>query len=206
MTKADILDDLDYVKTLAEEGKNAPQLGGRIGIWWGLLLCMTLCIHYFALKGTGPLSIEMIGLAWLSFGIIGSLGSFILGRNMSKKPGASSMNNRVAKALWTGNTVFLFVYGLSAGINAALGRIDYIVMDTMLPIAFGLYGLTSFVLAQISGDKWQLIPGAIALSFVPISLFLLGKPEIYLAAIAAVICTILIPSLIHMRKEPQVIV
>ncbi len=206
MTKTDIINDIDYVKTLAEEGRNAPLLGGLVGIWWGSLLFITLFMHYLALKGTGPLSIEMIGLAWLIFGIVGSLGSAVLGRGIEKKPGASSMNNRVASALWLGNTILLFTYGLSAGISAAMGINDFLIMDTMMPIAFGLYGLTAVVMAKISDEKWQLIPGTLAFAFVPISLFLLGKPELYLAAMAAIICTIIIPGVITMRREPKAVI
>lgn len=212
MTKTEILDDLDYVKTLAEEGKNAPLLGGRLGIWWGVLLLITLFIHYLALKETGPIPIEMIGAAWMAFGVIGGIGTIIFRRGIDKKPGASSVNNRVANALWTGNTFLLFTYAISAGFSAGLGRFDFLgsnnffIMDTMTPIAFGLYGLTSYVLAKISGDKWQLIPGAISLAFVPISLFLLGTPELYLAAMAAIVCTIIIPGVITLRNEPKAVV
>jgi hypothetical protein len=206
MTKTEILQDLDYVKTMAEEGKNAPLLGGRIGLMWGFLLIITLFVHYLAIKGTGPLSIEMIGLAWMIFGIVGGVGSAVLGRRLVKKPGASSMNNRVARALWTGNTVLLFTYALSAAASAGFGHIDYVILDTMMPISFGLYALTSFILASIGDKKWLLLPGAIALAFVPISLFLLGTPELYLAAIAAVICTIIIPDIITVRNEPKAVV
>jgi len=206
MTKSEILEDLDYIKTLAEEGKNAPLLGGRIGIWWGILLLITLFIHYLALTGTGPLPIEMIGAAWMAFGVVGSIGSFFLGRNLTKKPGAASINNRTAEALWTGNTILLFTYGLSAGVSAAYGRVGWVIMDTMMPIAFGLYGLTAYVLAKISGEKGQLIVGALGLAFVPISLFLLGTAELYLAAMAAIVCTIIIPGVINIRREPNEIV
>ncbi|MEE9433404.1 MAG: hypothetical protein V3V15_04110 [Sphingorhabdus sp.] len=206
MTQTEILEDLDYVKTLAEEGRHAPLLGGRIGLWWGCLLIVTLFVHYLALLGKGPLSTEMIGMAWMTFGIVGGIGSAILGRHVVRQPGASSMNNRVASALWTGNVILLFTYAISASFSAGLGYIGFEIMDTMMPIAFGLYGLTAFVLARIGGAKWQLVPGAIAFAFVPISLFLLGKPELYIAAIIAVIGTIIIPGIIHIRDEPKAVV
>lgn len=206
MTKADILNDIDYIKTIAEEGRTAPLIGGRIGIMWGFLLVITLLVHWSALKGIGPIPIKMIGGAWMVFGITGSIGASILGRSLSGKPGATSTNNRVARALWTGTSILLFTYGLSAGISAGLGRIGFEIMDTMMPLAFGLYALTTFVISKISADKSQLVPSIIALAFVPISLFLLGTPELYLAAIVAVICTIILPGIFHMRNEPKTLV
>ena len=206
MTKSEILDDLAYVKTLAEEGKNAPMLGGRIGLWWGVLLCIALFSHWASLRGISPLPIEMLGLIWLVFGVVGGIGSVILGRTLAGKPGIASVNNRVAGALWTGNAVLLFVYSLSALLSAAFGNSDYGIMDTIMPIAFGLYALTAYVLARISNDKWQLIPGSIALAFVPISLLLLGSPNLYLAAMLGVVLTSVIPSIVELRREPKEIV
>ncbi len=206
MTRSEILDVLDYVKTLAEEGKNAPILGGRIGLWWGILLCITLFVQWIAVKGIGPLAIEQIGFAWLAFGIIGTVGSMVLGRSLAKKPGTSSMNNRVAAALWTGNAILLFTYGFSAGLSAGFGHIGFEIMDTIMPVAFGLYALTAYVLAKISDEKWQLIPGAIAWAFVPICLFLQGTSTLFLAAIVGVIFTIIIPDIIHLRREPKTVV
>lgn len=206
MTKSEILDDLDYVKTLAEEGKNAPLLGGRIGLWWGGLLCIALFAHWASLKGISPLPIEMIGAIWMGFGIIGGIGSSILGRSLAGKPGASSMNNRVAEAMWTGNAVLLFVYSISALLSAVSGKVGYSIMDTIMPVAFGLYALTAYVLAKISNDKRQIIPGIIALSFVPIGLLLQGTANLYLAAIFGVILTSVIPSIAEMRREPKSVV
>ncbi len=206
MTKSNILDDIDYVKTLAEEGKNAPMLGGRIGLWWGILLCMALFSHWATLRGISPLAVEMLGLIWLIFGVVGGIGAFILGRSLTYKPGASSVNNRVAEALWTGNTILLFVYSLSALFSAALGKTDYSIMDTIMPVAFGLYALTAYVLAKISSDKHYLIISSIALVFVPIGLFLLGTPNLYLVAIIGIVLTSVIPSIIELRNEPKEIV
>jgi len=206
MTKTEILDDLDYVKTLAEEGKNAPLLGGRFGLWWGVLLCIAFFTHWASLKGISPLPIEMIGLVWMSFGTIGGIGSFVLGRSLAGKPGAASVNNRVAEAIWTGNAVLLFVYSISAFLSAISGKVGFIIMDTIIPVAFGLYALTAYVLARISHDKRQIFPGIIALCFVPIGLLLQGTANLYLAAMIGVILTSVIPSIAEMRREPKSVV
>lgn len=206
MTKNEILDDLDYIKTLAIEGKNAPMLGGWIGLMWGVLLFVTLFIHWTAIKGFGALPLNMIGLAWMGMVIIGSVGSAVLGRQVSKKPGAASVNNRAAHALWTGIAILLIIYSISALASALKGNVGFIIMDTIIPIAFGLYALANFVLYKMSGDKWQLILAIIATAFVPIGLFLIGKPELYLAAMVGIVCTHIIPDIISIGNQPKDIV
>ena len=203
MTKTEILKDIDYVKSLGQEGRYAPPLGGPIGLWWGCLLVITLYVHYLAEIGKGPLSINMIGFLWLVFGIVGGLGSVVFGRLMSKKPGASSINNRLASALWTGNTILIFIYAVSAALSAGYGKIDFIIMDTIMTLSFGLYALTAFVLYRLSDQKIHLILGMLSIIFVPISLLLLGKPELYIAAIAATFCTVIVPAIINIRNEPK---
>lgn len=206
MTNADIIDDLDYVKTLAEEGRNAPLLGGRVGLWWGILLCVALFVHWMIATGRLDVPPQSFAFLWIGFAVVGMIGSTILSRTLSGKPGVTSATNRVAYAIWTGNTVFLFVYGFSAGLSAGFGYNDFSIMNTMMPVAFGLYGLTAYVTSKISGERWLMIPGLIALAFVPLSLFMLTSPNLFLVAIAGIVMTIIIPDIIHLRREPKSIV
>ena len=206
MTKTEILDDLDYIKTLAEEGRSAPLLGGRFGLWWGILLCIALLVHWASLTGRSPLPIEMIGFVWLGFGIIGGIGWLILGRNLVGKPGAASVNNRINAALWTGIGILLFFYSLAAFLSVATGHNDFSIMDTILPLAFGLYALAAYVLAQVAQDKFQVIPGIIALAFVPLCLFLQGTSTLYLVAPIGILLSSIIPSIFELRREPKMVV
>lgn len=206
MTNAEIINDLDYVKTLAEEGRNTPLVGGRVGLWWGVLLCAALLIHWMIITGRIDTAPQSLALLWIGFGVIGMIGSTVLGRTLAGKPGGTSATNRTAYAIWTGNTLFLFVYGFSAGLSAGFGYNDFSIMNTMMPVAFGLYGLTAYVTSKISGERWLMIPGLIGLAFVPLSLFMLRSPNLFLVAIAGIIMTIIIPDIIHLRREPKTIV
>lgn len=206
MTKQDILNDLDYVKSLAEEGRVALQLGGRIGLLWGVLLCAALLAHWAVLTGHLGLPRSNIGLIWMAFGITGGIGSAILGRGESAKAGASAVNNQIVGTIWIANTVFLLLLGFSLGVAGAFGKIDFKMMDLILPVAFGLYAHTAFIEAKFSRQKWRLIPGAIALLFLPLGIWMIGTPKLYLAAIVGVILTTVIPALIDMRREPARIV
>ena len=203
MLKSELIDDIDYVKNLAETGRNAPLLGGRIGIWWGILLSITLFSHWCILTGVVHLHEMYFGVLWIVFAIVGTIGTIILSRKLGNKPGVSSVNNRVAAALWMGNTILLFSFGTVAGISAALGINDFDIMNLMSPLAFGLYGLTAYVLAQISGVKLHLFVALIGIGFMALTIFLLHSPNLFLAAILGVICTIIIPDVIFIRNEPK---
>lgn len=206
MTQSDILSDLDYVKTLAEEGRHAPALGGRMGLWWGTLLCVTLFTHWLIITKQVHWSEQYLGYLWIAFGIIGGIGSSLLVRTLRGKPGASAANNRIANAMWTGNTILLFLFGLSAGFSAGFGVNNFEIMNMMMPIAFGLYGLTAYVLYRFTLEKGQLLTGLIGFAFVPLTLFMLNSPNLYLVAITGVIATIIIPDAINLRREPKTVV
>lgn len=206
MTKSDILSDLDYVKTLAEEGRNAPLLGGRFGLWWGGLSCVALFIHWLFAVGQIAAPVYFPGLLWFGFGVIGLTGSAVLEKTLAGKPGASATNNRLATALWTGNTILLFLFGLSAGVAAAFGMIDYKIMNIMLPLVFGLYGLTAYVMSKVTHISGQMLTGLIALGFVPLTLWLLESPHLFLVAIPGVIATVIIPESFNLMREPKDVV
>jgi len=206
MTKSEILNDLDYVKTLAEEGRHAPSLGGRMGVWWGTLLCLTLFSHWLIVTERVSWEEPSLGLLWIAFGVIGYIGSSLLVRTLRGKPGASATNNRVANALWTGNTILLFLFGLSAGLSAGFGVNSFEIMNMMMPIAFGLYGLTAFVQYHMTEQKSQLVTSVIGFAFVPLTLFMLSSPNLFLVAILGVVMTILIPDAINLRREPKTVV
>ncbi len=205
MAQSNILDDLDYVKSVAEAGQKAPLLGGGIGLWWGTLLCVTLFVHWMILTERAGLPEHYLSGLWLGFGVVGLVGSALLGKSLADKPGASALGNKVAAAIWRGNTIVLFLFGIAAGISAALGVNDYAVMNIMIPLAFGLYGLTAFVLSRLTDQIWLLWPALIGFGFVPLTLFILNSPSLYLVAIVGAVCTIIIPNAIHLRREPKTV-
>ncbi len=151
----DISKEIVYIKTLAAESRNAPFIGSQFGIWWGMLLCITLFIHWMILTGHIDIPLSGIGALWLLFGLIGGLGNFLLARNLSRVPRNSSVKNRISESLWTGNIILMFLFGFSTGISAGLGINDYSLSNIMIPLAFGLYGSTNWVLSKLSSENWK---------------------------------------------------
>jgi hypothetical protein len=201
MSKTDIINELDYVKSMAEQGRFAPFKGNVIGLSWGILLCVALFLHWAALTGAWDLMPASIWIVWISFGILGMLASTLYGQRLASEPEAISMNNRLSRYLWQAIAVLLFLFAFSAGILANMERIDIHIINTVIPVAFGLYALANYLLARFSNAKWLFIVSAIAAAFVPLNLYWLTYPEMYLVAIAGVVLTSIIPNLFMMLQE-----
>ena len=100
MTQKDILADLEEASRIAKSGEDMPLLGSSIGLMWGILITFVFTYQYLILSGRIGLPEMTLVFAWISFGIIGGIGSTILGRAADRKPGANSVNNRVESYVW----------------------------------------------------------------------------------------------------------
>lgn len=203
MTKTEILDDIEYVKTLAEQGRNAPLLAGRITLLWGVLLTIALPTHWAALTGHIGIPVENVGIIWMAFGVVGGIISFWLGRQISQKPGSAAVGNRVETSAWINSNILLFVYALSIAASIGIGKNTPLLFDTIPAVAFGCQFINHSVIAKMSGQYWLHYVGFIALAFVPICMVLLGQPALYLVATLGVVITLIIPAFINLRREPQ---
>ncbi len=50
MTRDEMLADLAYARTLAEEGRNAPLLGGAYLLFWGALNSIAFFAHWAVIE------------------------------------------------------------------------------------------------------------------------------------------------------------
>ena len=203
MTKDQILDDLKYAREIAEQGVNTPLLGGRIGLMWGCLLAPTLLIHGLTLMGLIPLSATYIGLLWLTFGVLGGILTFLLGRGLNNKPGAHSAINRVEQATWTGTTLMLFGLAIGTSYSVLVMEKPYWLYDVILAAAFGTYVINYYVLAQFSGLKRLYFPMMIAFILMFVMIVNLGQPFIYVLAAFGVVFTAIIPAFLSLKNEPK---
>jgi len=65
-----------------------------------VLLSLTFTLHYLIMTQILPAPVWSPGALWAGFGIIGSIGSVLIGRNVGRAPGSSSMINRVEGYVW----------------------------------------------------------------------------------------------------------
>lgn len=194
--------DLEFLRDVAASGQQAPSLSGRFFVWWGGLAAPALLAHWSIMAGLVGVPGEFVGFVWLTYGVVGMIGSGLLGRSLRGKPGRGAVNNRSEAAAWRGVTWMIAAYAIGAVAANLLGRGHPILFDTIPLVAFAGYGLSFHVSAQLGGAGWM--QGAAVLAWLAsgVGLSLTGTPDLYLFAAAAVAILAIIPGVVLLRGEP----
>ena len=206
MSRDELLSDLNYVKTMAEEGAQTPLLGGRIGLMWGILMSLTFIGHWAFVSGHTGLPNQYLGFLWLGFAIIGSLLTFILDKTLTDKPGLSSVGNRVDSTVWMFFGALMFSCFIGFALIIALGKASYPLFDFMVAIGFTAQGMAYGIVSKMSGYKWLMLSSIAGFISGIVSFALFGSTTLYLFAALGAIATIVIPEIIMLRGEPKNVV
>lgn len=184
-----LADDLAYMKTMAEQGRTAPLVGGRFGLWWGVLTAAVLLGHWLVMTGRAGVGPNMLAFLWIGYGVIGGLGTWALDSLMENPAGASSVNNRLSNMLWSMIGLLIGIYTLGVFLGVGFGRAPVEAFDTILGVAFASYTVVFYAVGRFSRDRVML--GFAALSALAVLLvgLMIGRPELYLAASAFVLLT-----------------
>ena len=197
-----IAGDIEYMRALAEGGVRAPLLGGRFSLMWGVLVTLAALIEWLILSNRISWGADKIGLLWLVIGIIGGVLSFILGRSLRGKPGFGSVGNRTSQAVWRAGGIAIFVYVMSIVAGAVSGKANAGDFDTIMPMAFCIYGTAYFTTGSLSGNGAMKIIAMLAFAGSLMTGALMHQPVAYLVASIFVVLTAVIPGLMLMRAEP----
>ena len=203
MTREELLQDLAYARNLAEEGRQAPLIGGAYLVMFGVLLALAYGAQYAALTGVFPLN--NVGLVWLAFGAAAVIGSLLLRGRVRAMPGAASVANRTDRTVWQAvSWAILFVVAGAIARGIAYG--DYSATNAIMAAGFGLYGVALYSTASLSGHMWLRAFAWLSWSASFTMWLFLGQPWAYLAAAAGAVLVLLVPGLIMMRREPSAVV
>lgn len=206
MTREQMLDDLAYARTLAEEGRHAPLLGGSFLVFWGALNCAAYLGQWGLLGDVLPDG-GGIGFAilWAGYGAIAGIGMALLSRRVSDKPGRTAIGVRTERAIWGGVGFAMAVISL-----ACIGRMfldqDRLAPNNIMGPALALFGVALMTVAAMSGEKW--LSGFALAAFAAAALVCLfaNEPWAYLLAAAANVIVLVIPGIGLLRREPSAIV
>jgi len=202
MTRDELLADLTYARTLAEEGRHAPLIGGSYLVFFGVLLAMCYTAQWAVLQGLVPIEPSMVGAIWMGFGACAMAGSTLLSKRVRTLPGGAAISNRVDRNVWFG--VMLAILAVVAGsILRALRVDDFQGPDVIMAAAFGLYGVALYATATAGAHAWLRNFAFLAWGFSGILWFFLGEPWLYLIAAGASVAVLIAPGLIMMRREPK---
>jgi hypothetical protein len=206
MTQDDMRTDLEYLKSMAEGGAQAPAVGGRFALWWGGLGGLVLLTHWAIITGRLALGDGALTPLWLGFLIVGGLGSVVLGRSLRSKPGLGSPGNRLSNAVWPamGLSTSVFFFAVMGAVFT--GQLDPVFFNLMLPVALLGYAIGWLSTAFMVRSWAYALPAVAALTGMAACLFALNDPAIYLIAALTVIASAAVPGAIQMLREPSVVV
>ena len=203
MTKSEVHQNIDYLKSIAEQGINSPLLGGRIGLMWTVLLVPTLLIHGAAATGKLEISENAIGAIWMVFGIVGGVLTYILSRGLDAKDGAGSIGNRIESIIWPVQALLIFAYAIGAVFAVSIFNLPPESINTLMPFAFGLTSVNLILLGRITQQGYLFYAGVASAIFMFISISFVNHGEIYFVAALGVFITGVIPNLMQLRKESK---
>ena len=201
-TRTPALEDLAYVRHLAESGARAPLIGGRFMAWWGLLVAVAYVAHHLALRGAIGDGESIFALIWASFGVAGVAGQLVLKRSMPAKSGAGSAGNRASFVAWmtAACAIASMVAGTAIAAQTGAGPATF---DWIVPVAFAVYANALIVTGSLAGSRICVAAGAGAVVMVGLFTALILHPDRYLLAAAGVAATVLLPGLLLLRNEPK---
>ncbi len=200
------LDDIGYLRALAEQGHQAPLLGGRFAVMWGVLVSAALIFQWLVLTARLPVHQSSLAFSWIGMALVGGLGSAFLVRSLRDKPGTGSVGNRAEHYVWGagGTAIFVYFIAVIAGFN--VGNVSSAVFDTIMPMAFCIYGVCYITTGGLSGNRALLgIAGLCFIGAIGTGAFM-GQPIAALVAAVFVVLTTIIPGIVQMRSEPAQIV
>lgn len=208
--KGDLAGEIAYVKTLAEEGRNAPLVGGVLYVIWGSVVGLAALLTYVEVAGV--LALPFAGTLWFWIAALGVgwAASFTLGPRTERKPGAMTVGNKTAGAAWFAIGVFISLFWVAAiafqGHFRSAGIEPKFVFGLMFPVSFGLYGVAFYTTAVAARLDWMRGFAVAAWMFSIAALYFLGDAKQLLVGAAGSVVCALFPGVLLMRREPSDVV
>ena len=206
----DIRDDLAYVKALAEEGRDTPLVNGVFYVIWGGVMAAAALLAYAQAVGAINLGAHANFSPWVAGFVLGWGLTFHFIRRTGAKPGASTMGNRTASAVWLSVGLFMSLFwGALMVVHddfAGLGVPPYFLFNLMFPVGFGVYGVAFFATAAAARLPWLYRFAFVSWAFTVLSLVFMAQSEMYLVGAGGFFLCAFVPGVMFMRNEPSEIV
>ncbi len=126
----------------------------------------------------------------------------LLTRSIKNKPGRSALGNVVEATVWGGAGAAIFAYAGGTIVAASLGAASTAQFDTILAVAFALYGTAFLATAAASGQAWLRLFAALSFTGAGMVPFLVGDPVVYLASAVIVLVVAAVPGVVLLAREP----
>lgn len=190
--------DIDYMKTLAEQGGRGPIRNGATLFWAGLIYGAAAVAHYAMIEGYLPKSSAVSAIIWLGasviFGIIATV--FCFGRNRVR----GSISNRASASAWSAVGIGIFAFIASVAVIANITQTFEPMSYLIAPVILLLYGMGWWVSALMSGTTWLKWVSLGCFLGAPAIALLAEKPEQMLAYAVALTLFATVPGWVLMRS------
>lgn len=128
--------ELSVIKKIMEDSRNAVYDRGIQGIFWSILIAVTLIINYIILiTKTG---LQFIGWSWIVLMGLGTIISLIISRNEKKKIKVTTFAGRVLTSIWVSIGVSNSMFAFASVIPHAYNPLYIIPLDSVV-LGIGFY-------------------------------------------------------------------
>jgi hypothetical protein len=206
MTREEMLQDIAYARTLAEEGRHAPLLGGAHLLFWGVLNAAAFASQWAILERLLPFARgASFAILWLSYGALAAIGMTLLRLRARGKPGLTTIGARAERALWTGAAIALMAVVIGSIIRMMMTG-DTTAPNAILGAAFALYGAALFGTASLSEQTWLRAFAWLAVSVAGTLCLFADANWAYIVAAVGSLLALAWPGLVLLKREPSAIV
>jgi len=195
-----LMADLKEASRIAKSGEDMPLVGGPIGLMWGILLTLMFAFHYMIITQTIAVPQPSILFFWIGFAIIGGIGSAVLGKKLEKKPGAFSTANRVESYIWTMFASMMGTLAVGILLNQLFGNGSYELWTLSVILGFAGQGLAYGVTAKLTQQSWLHFASFSSFTMAALTMSFYNNEIIYLLAALGTVVTVIIPSILSIRK------
>lgn len=212
-SRSRLAEDLAVARTLAEEGRRAPLIGGQVYVIWGVAIASCLIANWAISTGAIAVSAWAIPLIWFSAMPIAGVWSGAVRSRIAHRPGATGFGNSVTAAVWSASGLFLGVFAAvlfatllaapegALGKSRATGEIFPFAFSIFQPMCFGGYGVAMAASAEAAKSALLRNFSRVAFLAMAATTALIGRSEQLLVGAAAAIIVLALPGYLLMRRE-----
>ncbi|UDF03117.1 hypothetical protein [Asticcacaulis sp. AND118] len=195
-------DQIDYLKSLAEDGSRAPIMNGGSLFWAGICFSAAAVVHYGIMLGIVPIPNPwfITGL-WLMAGLAYAVLGYLSIAAAKRRYGCGNAMNRAVSAAWSGVGIAIFALFVTLIAAGTQFKALEVLSALIAPMILLLYGVGWWVASVVSGQAWLRMVAFGCLIGAPV-LGLLGHQAVQMLAYAVALNLFAtIPGLILLRAE-----
>lgn len=168
-TSNNILEDIRYLRDLAEKGRQGPILGGSFLAAAGIVFGIVCFVHWAAI--TGRLAISNRGMEWIwgAGYVVSAIVWFALwfALRSRRRAVSASASNAVFGVAWLANAAGVLTAWATTSVAASIMHLPEL-FYAFIPTIFIFYGLSWGLSAIMALRRWMYVPaaGSFAFAFV----------------------------------------